>query len=98
MARIGAELPGGFKIKASKIRGVESQGMICSEVELGLKDASDGIMILPDDTLLGLDLKEALSLNDYMLELGVTPNRADLLERQRRCKGDKRAHQRAAEG
>ncbi len=79
LARIGAELPGGFKIKASKIRGVESQGMICSEVELGLKDASDGIMILPDDTLLGLDLKEALSLNDYMLELGVTPNRADLL-------------------
>ncbi|MBI5234890.1 MAG: phenylalanine--tRNA ligase subunit beta [Deltaproteobacteria bacterium] len=79
LARIGAELPGGFKIKASKIRGVESQGMMCSEVELGLKDASDGIMILPDDTPLGVDLKEALGLNDYMFELGVTPNRADLL-------------------
>lgn len=79
LALIGAELPGGFKIKASKIRGVESQGMMCSEVELGLKDASDGIMILPEDTPLGVDLKEALGLNDYMFALGVTPNRADLL-------------------
>ncbi len=81
LARIGAVLPGDFRIKASKIRGVESQGMMCSEKELGLKDPAEaeGIMILPFDTPLGIDLKEALSLNDYMFELGVTPNRADLL-------------------
>ncbi len=79
LAVVGAGLPGGVKIKKSKIRGVESQGMMCSEVELGLKDASDGIMILPKDAPLGVPLNEYLNLNDYILNVNVTPNRADLL-------------------
>ncbi len=79
LALTGAELPGGIKIKRSKIRGVESQGMMCSEVELGLKDTSDGIMILPEDTPLGADINTVLGLGDFMMEAGITPNRADLL-------------------
>ena len=78
LAVAGAELPGGLKIKKSKIRGVESQGMMCSEVELGLKDTSEGIMILPQDTPLGVDYSTILG-SDYMMEAGITPNRADLL-------------------
>ncbi|OGP15235.1 MAG: phenylalanine--tRNA ligase subunit beta [Deltaproteobacteria bacterium GWA2_55_10] len=78
LAMIGAELPGGFKIKKSKIRGVESQGMMCSEVELGLKDTSNGIMILPPETPLGVDYGTILG-SDYMMVAGITPNRADLL-------------------
>jgi len=79
LALVGAELPGDFKIKKSKIRGVESFGMMCSEVELGLADESAGIMILPQDTPLGVDIRAALGLDDAMMEVGVTPNRADLL-------------------
>ncbi|MBI5643578.1 MAG: phenylalanine--tRNA ligase subunit beta [Deltaproteobacteria bacterium] len=79
LALPGAELPGGIKIKKSKIRGVESQGMMCSEVELGIKDTSSGIMILPEDTPLGQDINTILNLKDYMMEVGITPNRADLL-------------------
>ena len=78
LALIGAELPGDFKIKRSKIRGVESEGMMCSEVELGLKDTSNGIMILSADTPLGIDFSGLIG-SDCMLEAGVTPNRADLL-------------------
>lgn len=78
LALEGADLPNGIKIKRSKIRGVESQGMMCSEVELGLKDTSDGILILPPDTPLGLDYSSILG-SDFMMEAGVTPNRADLL-------------------
>ncbi len=78
LALPGAELPGGFKIKKSKIRGVESQGMMCSEVELGLKDTSEGIMILPEDAPLGVDFRTLLGA-DFMMEAGITPNRADLL-------------------
>lgn len=79
LALPGAELPGGFKIKKSKIRGVESCGMMCSEKELGLKVYSEGILILPKDTPLGVDLREALGIDDAMLEVSITPNRADLL-------------------
>ncbi|MEK7773420.1 MAG: phenylalanine--tRNA ligase subunit beta, partial [Deltaproteobacteria bacterium] len=79
LALDGAELPGGLRIKRSKIRGVESQGMMCSEVELGLKDASEGIMILPLEVPPGRDINEVLGLRDFMMEVGVTPNRADLL-------------------
>ena len=78
LALIGAELPGDFRIKRSKIRGVESEGMMCSEVELGLKDTSDGIMILSPDTPLGMDFSGLIG-SDFMFEAGVTPNRADLL-------------------
>ncbi len=79
LALIGAELPGGVKIKKSKIRGVESQGMMCSEVELGIKDTSEGILILPPAAPLGANINDALSLGDAMMEIGVTPNRSDLL-------------------
>ncbi|MBI5969859.1 MAG: phenylalanine--tRNA ligase subunit beta [Deltaproteobacteria bacterium] len=79
LAVIGAELHGGVKIKKSKIRGVESHGMMCSEVELGIKESSDGIMLLPKDAPLGVLLNEYLNLNDYILNVNVTPNRADLL-------------------
>jgi phenylalanyl-tRNA synthetase beta chain len=79
LALAGAVLPGGMKIKRSKIRGVESNGMMCSEVELGMADTSDGIMILPKDTPVGLNAIEALGLADHMLDVGITPNRADLL-------------------
>ena len=79
LALHGAMLPGGIKLKKSKIRGVASEGMMCSEVELGLANTSDGIMILPKDTELGVDIKDALGLNDHALEVCITPNRADCL-------------------
>lgn len=75
----GAVLPGGFAIKKSKIRGVESLGMLCSEVELGLAQKSDGIMILPDGIKVGVPFAEYQGLNDILFELSVTPNRADCL-------------------
>jgi phenylalanyl-tRNA synthetase beta chain len=76
---IGATLPGGVKLKRSKIRGVESEGMMCSEVELGIADTSEGITVLPKDTALGVDIKEALGLDDTLLDVCITPNRADCL-------------------
>lgn len=78
LALIGAVLPGDFKIKKSKIRGVESEGMMCSEVELGIAETSNGIMILPPDTPLGLNIADVLG-SDTLFEVNVTPNRADLL-------------------
>ncbi len=79
LALIGAVLPGDFKIKRSKIRGIESFGMLCSEKELGLAEESEGIMILPDDAPLGVPMFEALGLKDTIFEIGLTPNRADCL-------------------
>lgn len=79
LALPGASLPGGLKIKKSKIRGVESGGMMCSEAELGLKKTVEGIMILPKDTPLGADITQILGLKDWMLDVAVTPNRSDLL-------------------
>ncbi|SES76317.1 phenylalanine--tRNA ligase subunit beta [Anaerobranca gottschalkii] len=80
LAQIGTVLPGNFKIKKSKIRGVESFGMLCSADELGLElDVEDGILILPEDTPLGLEISEVLGLNDYILLLDLTPNRSDCL-------------------
>jgi len=79
LAQLGAVLPGDFKIKRSKIRGEESFGMLCSERELGLSDESAGIMILPEDTPLGVPLFESLGLKDTIFEIGLTPNRADCL-------------------
>ncbi|HPX60922.1 MAG TPA: phenylalanine--tRNA ligase subunit beta [Deltaproteobacteria bacterium] len=79
LAQIGAVLPGEFKIKRSKIRGEESCGMLCSLKELGLAEESDGIMILPDGLELGQPLFQALGLKDTILEIGLTPNRADCL-------------------
>ncbi|CAH2031523.1 phenylalanine--tRNA ligase subunit beta [Trichlorobacter ammonificans] len=79
LARIGAVLPGEFKIKRSKIRGEESFGMLCSEKELGLAEESDGIMLLSDELSLGQPVFEALKLKDTVFEIGLTPNRADCL-------------------
>ena len=79
VAQIGSVLPGDFKIKKSKIRGVESQGMLCSEKELGLADESEGILILPAGLPLGEPVFAALGLKDARFELGLTPNRPDCL-------------------
>ncbi|MGD0843033.1 MAG: phenylalanine--tRNA ligase subunit beta [Geobacteraceae bacterium] len=79
LAQIGTVLPGDFKIKRSKIRGAESWGMLCSEKELGLSEESAGIMVLPKESRLGVPLFEALGLKDTIMEIGLTPNRADCL-------------------
>ena len=79
LARVGAVLPGDFKIKAAKLRGVESQGMLCAEQELGLSDASDGLMELSADAPVGTDIRDYLQLDDKVIEIGLTPNRADCL-------------------
>ena len=75
----GAVLPGNFAIKLSKIRDVESQGMLCSDKELGLSLASEGIRILPADAPVGAAISTYLGLDDVTMELKVTPNRADCL-------------------
>jgi phenylalanyl-tRNA synthetase beta chain len=69
-----------FKIKKSKIRGVESEGMICAEDELGLGKDHDGIMILPSDAKVGQPAKEYFQIQeDYIIEIGLTPNRSDAM-------------------
>ncbi|MGL4687776.1 MAG: phenylalanine--tRNA ligase subunit beta, partial [Fusobacteriaceae bacterium] len=79
VAKIGAILPGDFKIKKNKIRGIESCGMLCSEVELGLGTESDGIIILPENTEIGKGYREYIGLNDVVFKLEITPNRPDCL-------------------
>ena len=79
VAKIGAVLPGNFKIKKSKIRDVESYGMLCSEAELGLAKESEGIIILPEDAPIGTEYREYMGLNDVIFELEITPNRPDCL-------------------
>ena len=78
-AMIGAVLPGDFKIKKSKLRGVESCGMNCSARELGLGDDHDGIMILPPDAPVGMDFTDYLGLSDTVIDCEITPNRPDCL-------------------
>ncbi|NCN95712.1 MAG: phenylalanine--tRNA ligase subunit beta, partial [Bdellovibrionales bacterium] len=73
----GAVLPGDFHIKLSKIRGVESSGMLASESELGLSKESEGILILPADAKVGTPFSEYSGKSDVTLDLNVTPNRAD---------------------
>tara|TARA_R110002110_G_scaffold415561_1_gene650797 strand:- start:93866 stop:96241 length:2376 start_codon:yes stop_codon:yes gene_type:complete len=79
LAMVGAVLPGDFKIKAAKLRGVESQGMLCAEQELGLSDANEGLMELAADAPVGSNLRDYLMLDDKIIEIGLTPNRADCL-------------------
>ncbi|MFH1262099.1 MAG: phenylalanine--tRNA ligase subunit beta [Pseudomonadota bacterium] len=79
LAQIGAKLPNGLAIKASKIRGVASAGMLCSEAELLFSTDSEGILILPADAPLGKPLAEVLGRDDWLLELELTPNRGDCL-------------------
>lgn len=78
-ARIGANLPGDFKIKRAKVRGVESFGMLCSGDELGIPDGVDGLLILPADAPVGASLRDYLQLDDRLLTLKLTPNRTDCL-------------------
>ncbi len=77
LAQPGVTLPGGLKLRKSKIRGVVSNGMLCSATELGLGDESDGIMRLPDDAPTGSDLAGYLGLPDAVIDLDLTPNRGD---------------------
>ncbi len=79
LAMVGAVLPGDFKIKQAKLRGVESQGMLCAEEELGLSDANEGLMELAADAPVGTDLRDYLGLDDNTIEIGLTPNRSDCL-------------------
>lgn len=79
VATIGAVLPGDFKIKAAKLRGEPSEGMLCSFSELGISEDHDGIIELPADAPIGTDIREYLQLNDNTIEISVTPNRADCL-------------------
>jgi phenylalanyl-tRNA synthetase beta chain len=77
LAMIGAVLPGDFKIKKSKLRGAESNGMLCSNVELGLSDDHSGILELPSSAPVGTDIRDYLELNDTIIDIDLTPNRAD---------------------
>jgi phenylalanyl-tRNA synthetase beta chain len=79
VAMVGAKLPGDVNIKQAKLRGVESQGMLCSARELGLGTEHDGIMELAADAPLGTDFRAALDLDDMILEVNVTPNRGDCM-------------------
>ena len=78
-ATVGAVLPGDFKIKKAKLRGQPSEGMLCSFDELAIPVESDGIIELPADAPVGMDVREYLKLNDNAIEIGLTPNRADCL-------------------
>lgn len=79
VAVVGAVLPGNFKIKKAKLRGQPSHGMLCSNSELGISDEHDGILELPQDAPIGVDIREYLQLDDNMIEVDLTPNRADCL-------------------
>jgi phenylalanyl-tRNA synthetase beta chain len=79
LATVGSVLPGGLAIKAAKLRGVESAGMLCSAKELGLVDTSEGIVEFPSDAPLGRSVRDYLSLDDEVLELSITPNRGDAM-------------------
>jgi len=79
LALVGAKLPGDLTIKAAKLRGVESQGMLASAKELGLAEGSAGILELPPDAPLGRPLREYLALDEPVLDLNVTPNRGDAM-------------------
>jgi phenylalanyl-tRNA synthetase beta chain len=79
VAMVGSRLLNDMVIGRAKLRGLESNGMLCSARELGLGDEHEGIMELPDSPPLGRDLREALDLNDVMLEVNATPNRGDCM-------------------
>ncbi|HHC71731.1 MAG TPA: phenylalanine--tRNA ligase subunit beta, partial [Thiotrichales bacterium] len=78
-AVVGARLPGGMKIRKAKLRGVPSEGMLCSARELGLSEEQSGLMELPEDAPVGEDLRCWLDLDDAVIEVDLTPNRGDCL-------------------
>ncbi|MDB9693890.1 phenylalanine--tRNA ligase subunit beta [Acinetobacter nosocomialis] len=77
VATIGAVLPGDFKIKKGKLRGVESQGMLCGASEIDLEDKIDGLLELPADAPVGVNIREYLKLDDNIIDISITPNRGD---------------------
>ena len=79
LARVGARIGPDFKIKRAKLRGVESEGMLCSAKELGLSEDHSGLMELPSDAPAGADLRDYLGLDDSIIEVDLTPNRGDCL-------------------
>jgi phenylalanyl-tRNA synthetase beta chain len=79
LALVGARLPGGLEIKRASVRGIESAGMLCSARELGISDDAAGLMPLSCDAPIGANLREALALDDALITLKITPNRADCL-------------------
>jgi phenylalanyl-tRNA synthetase beta chain len=79
LALIGSRLPGDITIRKSRLRGVESHGMLCSARELGLGDAHQGLMELPQETGTGEDMAAVLGLDDVLIEIDLTPNRGDCL-------------------
>lgn len=79
MARVGAVLPGDFRIKKGKLRGELSLGMLCSADELGMEQDHDGLLILDESLAVGTDIRDALNLDDNIIEFKLTPNRADCL-------------------
>ncbi|MBE2293641.1 MAG: phenylalanine--tRNA ligase subunit beta, partial [Phycisphaerales bacterium] len=78
-ALVGAVLPGDLTIKKSKLRGVESWGMLCSAKELGLAESSEGLLPLPPDSPPGQNVRDLLGLDDGIIEIELTPNRGDCL-------------------
>ena len=79
LATPGVRMPGGMKVEVARIRGEQSEGMICSERELGLSTDHSGIMVLGDEQEIGADAAELLGLNDVIFDISITPNRADCL-------------------
>jgi len=79
LAQVGAELLQGMTIREAKLRGIESSGMLCSAVELGLAESSDGILELAENAPIGTDMRDYLDLDDLIYEVDLTPNRADCL-------------------
>ena len=79
VAKIGAVLPGDFKIKKAKKRDVDSYGMICSEVELGIGNDASGVIILPENAPIGEEYRKYAKIDDVIFELEITPNRPDCL-------------------
>lgn len=82
LAKVGATLPNGLHIQAANLRGVQSNGMLCAEAELGLSEESDGLMELPSDAPVGLCMREYLQLDDNIIDIDLTPNRGDCLSIQ----------------
>ncbi len=79
LATVGAHLPGGLHISQAQLRGVESSGMLCSSAEIGLSEDDAGLLELPEDAPVGVDLRDYLGLNDSIIEVDLTPNRGDCL-------------------
>ena len=79
VAKVGATLPGNFKIKKAKLRGQPSHGMLCAFEELGMAESSEGILELPADAKIGQDIREYFDLDDKIIDVDLTANRSDCL-------------------